>query len=163
MSMICEDGKVGSVVRDASSNIIGAVNAENFYWGTYCDCAWVTVVPSTLVDNKVYGSGISTITKTTQSDQQNDTILKSGYAGYTDAGTVSALHVTVIDSLNGYYVRDLVRSNAIMDHGDSGGTIVELYDQSDLYGIVAAEDWWGYYHTAIYRITNDMGVSPVLN
>jgi len=160
----CADGKVGSLARDASNDIIGAVNVEKFYWGTYCDCAWLTVVPTTLVDNKVYSGGIFTITKTTSaSNQQNDTILKSGYAGEVDEGVVSALHVTVIDFLNEYYVRDLVRSDTPMEHGDSGGTIIEKKDQSDLYGIATAHDWWGRYHTPIDRIITEMSVTPILN
>lgn len=50
-----------------------------------------------------------------------------------------------------------------MEHGDSGGTIVELSDQGDLYGIATTHDWWGRYHTPIDRITTEMGVTPVLN
>lgn len=160
----CVDGLVGSLVKDHSYDIIGAVNAENFYWGTYCDCAWITDNTSNPVDNKVYLGSQYTITKTTPaSGQQNDRIYKSGQQGGVDSGYVSALHVTVIDFGAGYYVRDLVRSNAAMDHGDSGGTIVEYYDKHDLYGIVAAHDWWGNYHTPIDRIVSDMNITPVLN
>ena len=50
-----------------------------------------------------------------------------------------------------------------LKHGDSGGTVVENGDKSDLYGITAAHDWWGTYHTPIDQITAHMRVSPVLN
>jgi len=160
----CADGKVGYTVTDASNDNIGTVNSENFYWGTSCDCAWITS-SSSIVDNKVYYPGTQyTITKTTQaSQQQNVNIMKSGAYGGIDFGTVSAINVTVLDVVNNYYVKNLVRSNTLMDHGDSGGTIVENSDRGDLYGIVAADDWWGYYHTPIDLITASMGVTPVLN
>jgi len=159
----CADGKVGSSVFDYSGDNIGTVSAENFYWGTYCDCAWI-ISSSNVVDNKVYGGGVPTITKITYaSQQQNDTIMKSGQKGGVDFGTVSAIHVTVIDFLSGFYLRDLVRSDVSMEHGDSGGTIVKSDDRGDLYGIATIHDWWGNYHTPIDNITTEMKVSPVLN
>jgi len=160
----CADGKVGTTVKDYSNDSVGIVSAENFYWGTSCDCAWITA-SSSLTNNEVFDvPSTHTVTKTTQaSQQQNDTIMKTGQAGGIDFGTVSATNVTVYIPLDGYYVKHLVRSNANMDHGDSGGTVVEYSDRGDLYGIVAADDWWGYYHTPIDQITAHMGVSPVLN
>lgn len=160
----CADGLVGNSVKDYSGDTIGIVSSEKYYWGTYCDCAWITA-SSSLTDNKVFGFGTThTITKTTQaSEQQNDTIMRSGQAGGLDFGTVSAINVSVYNVLEGEYIRNLVRSNTLMEHGDSGGTIVENSDRSDLYGIATTHDWWGYYHTPIDQITAHMGVSPVLN
>ncbi len=60
-------------------------------------------------------------------------------------------------------MKNLVRSNTLVNHGDSGGPVVESGDRGDLYGIVAGHDWWGYYHTPIDQITAHMGVLPVLN
>ena len=68
-----------------------------------------------------------------------------------------------MNAVEGEYIRDLVRSNTAMAHGDSGGTIVESNDKGDLYGIVSTHDWWGYYHTPIDQITSQMGVTAVLN
>ena len=48
----CAEGLVGNDVRDYRSNSIGTVRAENNYWGTYCDCAWIESGPN-VVDNKV--------------------------------------------------------------------------------------------------------------
>lgn len=159
----CADGKVSRPVFNHSLDNIGTIAAEEYSWGTYCDCAWITSSRD-VVDNKVYTAGVHTITKTTPaSHQQNDTILKTGQAGGVDRGVVSAIHVTVVDLYERQYIRDLVRSNVLMEHGDSGGTIVELSDQGDLYGIATTHDWWGRYHTPIDRITTEMGVTPVLN
>ncbi len=158
----CADGRVGSSVKDYSNDNIGTVSSEKSYWGN-CDCAWITS-GSSIADNKVYGGGTHIITKTTSaSGQQNDTIMKSGQGGGVDFGTVSAIHVTVLNVAQGEYVRDLVRSNTVMAHGDSGGTVVESGDKGDLYGIVATHDWWGYYHTPIDQITSQMGITAVLN
>lgn len=160
----CADGLVGNSVRDYSGDTIGTVSSEKYYWGTYCDCAWITA-SSSLTDNKVFGFGTThTITSTTQaSEQQNDTIMKSGQAGGLDFGTVSAINVSVYNVLEGEYIRKLVRSDTLMEHGDSGGTIVASSDRGNLYGIATTHDWWGYYHTPIDQITAHMGVSPVLN
>lgn len=160
----CADGLVGNGVRDYSGDTIGTVSSEEYYWGTYCDCAWITA-SSSLTDNKVFGFGTThTITKTTQaSEQQNDTIMKSGQAGGLNFGTVSAINVSVYNTLKGEHVKKLVRSDTLMEHGDSGGTIVESSDRGDLYGIVTTHDLWGNYHTPIDQITANMGVSPVLN
>ena len=159
----CADGKVGTSVFDHSGDNIGTVSVEKDYWGTYCDCAWITS-SSSIVDNKVYGVGVHTITKTTSMfGQQNDTIMKSGQAGGIDFGTVSAVNVTVLIAEKGEYIRGLVRSNTVMAHGDSGGTVVESSDKGDLYGIATIHDWWGYYHTPINHITSELGVTPVLN
>lgn len=57
----------------------------------------------------------------------------------------------------------LVRSNTIMTHGDSGGTIASSDDRGNLYGIVATHDTWGYYHTSYDNIVNEMNISAVLN
>ena len=159
----CADGEVGMSVSNYSGDNIGTVNAEKYYWGAYCDRAWITS-SSSVVDNRVYGCGVYTITKTTSmSGQQNDTIMKSGQAGGVDFGTVSAVNVTVLNALEEQYIRGLVRSNTVMAHGDSGGTVVESSDKGDLYGIVTTHDWWGYYHTPINHITSELGVTPVLN
>ena len=159
----CAEGKVGYTVRNLSGDNIGTVNSENNYWGTYCDCAWITS-SSTVVDNKVYGDGVHTITKTTpSSQQQNEAIMKSGYAGLVDFGTVSAIHVTLLNFAEGEYVRDLVRSDTSIEYGDSGGTVVKSDDKGDLFGIVNHADWWGSYHTPIEQITSEMGITPVLN
>ena len=159
----CADGEVGTSVFDYSGDNIGTVSAEKDYWGTYCDCAWITS-SSSVVDNRVYGGGVHTITKTTSMwGQQNDTIMKSGQAGGVDFGTVSAVNVTVLNALEEQYIRGLVRSNTVMAHGDSGGTVVESSDKGNLYGIVTTHDWWGYYHTPINHITSELGVTPVLN
>lgn len=159
----CVDGKINYKMLNSSNRHIGTVKFENFRWGTYCDCAWITS-SSSVVDNKVFTAGIHTIKKTTPvSGQQNDTIMKTGQAGGVDIGTISALHVTVLDLYAGEYMRDLVRSNVLMDHGDSGGTIVEFRDNSDLYGIMITHDWWGQYHAPIDRITSTLGITPVLN
>ena len=88
--------------------------------------------------------------------------MKSGYAGGVDFGIVSAVNVTVL-TLEGEYIRGLVRSNTAIEHGDSGGTVVESSDRGDLYGIVTTHDWWGNYHTPINHITSEMGIVPVLN
>lgn len=159
----CADGRIGSSVVDHSGDNIGTVSDEKYYWGTYCDCAWITS-GSSIVDNKVYGQGTHTITKTTSMyQQQNDTIMKSGSAGGVSFGTVSAVNVTVLNFAEGEYVRGLVRSNTAVAHGDSGGTIVESSDKGDLYGIATMHDWWGNYHTPINHITSELGVTPVLN
>ena len=160
----CADGLVGSSVRDYSNHHVGTVSSEKFYWGALCDCAWITA-SSSLTNNEVYDiPSTHAVTKTTQaSQQQNDSIYKTGAAGGRDFGTVSATNVSVYDVLNGYYVKNLVRSNAVMDHGDSGGPVVESGDRGDLYGIATAHDWWGYYHTPIDQITANMGVTVVLN
>ena len=160
----CADGLVGTSVKDYSNQYAGTVNTEKFYWGTSCDCAWITA-SSSLTDNRVFGFGTThTITKTTQaSSQQNDTIMKTGQAGGLDFGTVSAINVTVLNIQDGEYIKNLVRSNAVMDHGDSGGSVVESSDRGDLYGIVSTHDLWGYYHTPIDQITAHMGINPVLN
>ncbi len=50
-----------------------------------------------------------------------------------------------------------------MFHGDSGGSVASYWDRGNLYGIVAAHDTWGYYHTPIDQITAHMGVTPILN
>ena len=160
----CADGKVDSSVTDYSSQYAGIVKAEKFYWGTSCDCAWIE---GDYVDPDVFGFGTThPITKTTQaSQQQNDTIMKSGQAGGLDFGTVSAINVTVYEPFTSppQYIKNLVRSDTNMDHGDSGGSIVESGDREDLYGIVATHDSWGQYHTPIDQITAHMGVSVVLN
>lgn len=159
----CADNRLAQRAFNHSNQNIGVVQAEKLYWGTYCDCAWIGS-RSDAVDNKVHLGEIHTITKTTPaSQQQNDTILKSGQAGGVSTGTISAIHVTVIDFWEGEYIRDLVRSNTRMAHGDSGGTIVEFGDRGDLYGIATTHDWWGYYHTPIDRITSELRVTPVLN
>lgn len=160
----CADGLVGNSVKDYSSQTVGTVNTEKFYWGTSCDCAWITA-SSSLTNNEVYDvPSTHTVTKTTQaSQQQNDNIYKTGQAGGRDFGIVSATNVSVLDVVEGYYVKNLVRSNTQMDHGDSGGPVVEKNDRGDLYGIVAAHDWWGYYHTPVDQITAHMGVTVVLN
>ncbi len=160
----CADGKLGRTVTDSSGASIGTVHTEKFYWGTYCDCAWITTIDPSVVDNKVFAAGIHTITKTTTAhQQQNDSILKTGYAGGADNGIVSAVDVTVIHFWEDEYVRGLVRSNAVFEHGDSGGTVVELTDNGDLYGIATTYDWWGRYHTPINQITSEMGVTPVFD
>lgn len=158
----CADGLVGNSVKDYSGNAIGTVDEEDFSWGTSCDCAWITADDADIGNYVFYVPSIQyQITDTTQaSEQQNDYIMKSGQAGGIDFGQVSDTNVTVFTG--DYYVKNLVRSNAVMDHGDSGGTIVENGDRSDLYGIVAADDAWGYYHTPIDQITAHLGVSPVL-
>ena len=159
----CADNSLAQRVFDHSNENIGVVQAETFYWGTYCDCAWIGS-RSDAVDNKVILDGVHTITKTTPaSQQQNDMILKSGYKGGVASGTISAIHVTVINALNGEYIRGLVRSNTLVFHGDSGGTIVEFGDRGDLYGIATTHDWWGSYHTPIDRITSTLGITPILN
>ena len=159
----CADERDTQSVFNHSNENIGVVQDETFYWGTYCDCAWISS-RANAVDNKVILNGVYTITKTTPaSQQQNDTIMKSGYAGGVRSGIISALHVTVIDFWEGEYIRDLVRSNTLMAHGDSGGTIVEYGDKGDLYGIATTHDWWGNYHTPIDRITSTLKVTPILN
>lgn len=160
----CADGKVNKSVKDDSNDNVGTVKAENFYWGTSCDCAWIEA-SSSLTNNEIYDvPSTHTVTKTTQaSQQQNDSIYKTGAEGGRDFGTVSATNVSVLDSLEGYYVKNLVRSNTNMDHGDSGGPVVESGDRGDLYGIATAHDWWGYYHTPVDQITAHMSVSVVLN
>ena len=158
------NGKVRSSVKDYSNDNIGTVSQEKFYWGASCDCAWITA-SSTLTDNKIFGHGGQfTITGTIQaSQQQNDVILKSGQAGGKDLGVVSATNVSVLDIGAGQYIKHLVRSSASMNHGDSGGTIVQYSDQGDLYGIASTHDWWGNYHVSIDQIEAYMGISAVLN
>ena len=158
----CADGQVGEDVRDSSGNNIGTVSVEKFYRGTYCDCAWI-VSSSTVTNNMVYGSGPHRITNTTsQAQQQNDTIMKSGYAGGATFGTISALHVTVLNLWDGEIIRDLVRSNVAFRHGDSGGTVVASDDKGNLYGIIFTHDWWGVYHTSYDNIADEMDITAVL-
>ena len=157
------DGKIGRTVTDISGSDLGTVHTEKLYWGTYCDCGWITTSDRSVVDNKVFTAGTHTITKTTTARQQlNDMILKTGFMGGVNRGIVSAVDVTVIDFLEGEHTRGMVRSNAMFTHGDSGGTIVELADQGDPYGIATTHDWWGNYHVPIDQITSEMGVTPVL-
>ena len=159
----CADGKVGMSISNYSGDSIGIVNAEKYYWGTYCDCTWITN-SSSVVDSRVYGCGVHTITKTTSmSGRQNNTVMKSGQSCGVDFGTVSAVNVAVLNALEDQYIRGPVRSNTVMAHGDSGGTVVESSDKGNLYGIVTTHDWWGYYHTPINNITSELDVTPVLN
>ena len=159
----CAEGSLGRTVTDRTGTNLGTVHSEKYYWGTYCDCALITTRDPSVVDNKVFAAGIHTITKTTTAhQQQNDKILKTGQAGGVDGGTITTVDVTVIDFLKGEYMRGLVRSTMVMEHGDSGGTIVERTDQGDLYGIATTHDLWGYYHTPVNQITSEMGVTPVL-
>ena len=159
----CADGLVDEDVRDSSGNNIGTVSVEKSYRGTYCDCAWI-VSSSSVTNNMVYGSGPHRITNTTsQAQQQNDTIMKSGYVSGATFGTISALHVTVLNILDGELIRDLVRSNMVVRHGDSGGTVVASGDKGNLYGIISTHDWWGVYHTAYDNIADEMDITAVLN
>ena len=89
--------------------------------------------------------------------------MKSGQEGGMQFGTISAIHVIVLDIYPSQLVRDLVRSDVRMRHGDSGGPIVAYSDHGNLYGIVATHDFWGRYHTPIDQITSEMGVTAVLN
>ncbi len=160
----CADGLVNSSVKDFSNHNIGTVKAEKMYWGTYCDCAWIEA-SSSLTNNEVYDVPSTHIVKrTTQaSQQQNDYIMGSGQAGGIHFGQVSAINVSVLNSLEGEYHKGLVRTTAPLTHGDSGGPVVEKNDRSDLYGISTTHDWWGTYHTPIDNITSQMGVTVVLN
>ena len=95
--------------------------------------------------------------------QQNDSIIKSGQAGGVRSGTVTALHVTVLNIAEGELIRDLVRSHMLIEHGDSGGPVVAYGDFGNLYGILSTHDWWGVYHHAYDDIADEMDITAVLN
>ena len=161
----CADGLVGNMAGDYSGYVMGTVIEERYYWGTSCDCAWITGNPS-FVTNKVFGPGTTTytVTETTQaSEQQNDYVMKSGATGGIKFGVVSAINVSVINAEYGEYIKNLVRTDIEVEHGDSGGPVVDNYNRGNLYGIMSTHDWWGVYHVPIDRIIVHMKITPILN
>ncbi len=160
----CAESQVGEDVRNARGSNIGTVSVEKYYRGTYCDCAWIVTSSSNTTNDMVYGGGLHRVTNTTsQAQQQNDTIMKSGQASGVTFGTISALHVTVLNLLDGEIMRDLVRSNVAFKHGDSGGPIVASGDKGNLYWILTTHDLWGVYHAAYDNIADEMDITAVLN
>jgi len=160
----CLDGYLNKDVHDSVGTAIGYTVSESYYWGTSCDCGWI-LAGNSLIDNKVYldSSTQTTITKTTSdTSQQNDDIVKSGITTGATVGTVSAINVSGFDFWAGYYVKDLVRSNLNAQKGDSGGTVVELGSENDLYGVLSGKDSNGTYHEPVNNLNSVLGVTPIL-
>lgn len=160
----CLDGLLNKEVHDTAGKPIGYTVSESFYWGTSCDCGWILTGNSN-VDNKVYLTSNSqpTISSTTSTfNQQNDWIIKSGRTTGVSIGKISAINVSGFAPLEGYYVKDMVRSNAHMLGGDSGGVVVGYYSTGSIYGVVSGFDMWGKYHEPVDNLNSILGTTPVL-